>query len=363
MRPQALSLAVGILLCLNPSQARALPVFAHRYGFSCQACHTTVPHLNPFGNAFLRAGFRLPAGSAASGAFPVAVKINFAYSSNPNPSTLPKVVLDELEFLSAAAATSHISYRLEQYAVNGGVPGSTRDAWLRFTSRPEFGDSKPALRLTAGQFTLPLPNDPETQRDSLNHYGVFDQTVGSNAFNLFDPRIGLDAAYGREGGFFDVHALAIKGHDPQSGRPTLGVDRMYLAQVGRASTIVTAYRYEGLRPLGPVNDRFWRQAIGANEYWGSAELDVLAQAGHDSSADGLGLAVNSSGGFGQLRWSFAPRLISVMRYDEARAGRRGVLQTVTTTLIFRPQPNMRLTLESVSGSGRGAVNAAWLVAY
>jgi hypothetical protein len=39
--------------------ASAIPVVAHRYGFSCQACHTTVPHLTSFGELFLANGYRL----------------------------------------------------------------------------------------------------------------------------------------------------------------------------------------------------------------------------------------------------------------------------------------------------------------
>lgn len=45
----------------------------------------------------------------------------------------------------------------------------------------------------AGEFTLPLPVDPETQRDTEAHYLLYDQTVGSNPFNFFDSRIGVEA--------------------------------------------------------------------------------------------------------------------------------------------------------------------------
>ncbi|HEV2878622.1 MAG TPA: hypothetical protein VGW96_03480, partial [Candidatus Eremiobacteraceae bacterium] len=53
------ALALGFLF-LEVSEAQAIPVFAHRYGLSCQVCHTTVPHLTTFGEEFGRAGFRLP---------------------------------------------------------------------------------------------------------------------------------------------------------------------------------------------------------------------------------------------------------------------------------------------------------------
>ena len=54
------AVCIAAFALLEAGPARALPVFAHRYGFTCQQCHTTVPHLNAFGAYFLRHGFRLP---------------------------------------------------------------------------------------------------------------------------------------------------------------------------------------------------------------------------------------------------------------------------------------------------------------
>jgi hypothetical protein len=356
------ALALGFLF-LEVSEAQAIPVFAHRYGLSCQVCHTTVPHLTTFGEEFGRAGFRLPPSFPVHGAFPISVKVNIQYASVPEPTHLPKVILDELEFLSFASVTKHLSYRIEQYAVDGGLVGLTRDAWLSYTSRPEFGSIAPALRATAGQFTLPLPVDPETQRRTINHYAVFDQTVGSNPFNLFDDRIGLDAAYGRQIGGIDFNALALKGHDPQSGLPTSGLDSMFVIQSANPGALFSAYRYDGHRPLGPVSDRFWRQAIAANAYLGKAEIDALAQTGRDTSADGMGLLVNSHGEFAQLVWAFSPGLSGITRYDSTGDALMGRFDSLTTAMIFRVRPNMRFTIEGVSGPRRGAISAAWLFAY
>lgn len=124
--------------------------------------------------------------------------------------------------------------------------------------------------------TIPRRN---VQRSNIT---IFDQTVGSNPFNLFDDRIGLDAAYGRQVRGVDVQALVMKGHDPQSGLPTLGVDSMLTVQGGGASALFSAYRYDGRRPLGPVSDRFWRQALATNVDWGKAEVDLLAQDGREA---------------------------------------------------------------------------------
>jgi hypothetical protein len=362
MRVRAFIVCLLVFVALG-QEARAIPVFAHRYGLSCQICHTTVPHLTPFGQAFLRVGFRLPPSFPAHGTFPVSVKVNVQYQSMQEPQTLPKVVLDELEFLSAASLTSHLSYRLEQYAVDGGFPGLTRDAWLFYTNQPAFGSRAAALRATAGQFTLPLPVDPETQRETLKHYAVFDQAVGANPFNLFDDRIGVDAAYGYQIRGLDVQALAMKGHDPQSGLPTSGVDNMFTLQSLSSSLVLSVYHYQGWRPLGPVSDEFYRQALAANVYWGKAQIDLLAQMGKDTSANGFGFQVGSQGGFGQMTWYFSPGLTGVVRYDSTSDILAGRAESVTTTLIYRLRPNQRVTVEDVSGFGKASVNAAWLFAY
>lgn len=355
-------LIAALLVCAFPTAANALPVYAHEYGFSCGQCHTVVPHLNAFGQDFLLAGFRLPRSLPSRSAFPIAVKANFAYSSADDPTGLPKAIVDEVELLAGAPVTGHVSYRLEQYVVDGGVPGSTRDAWLQFTSDPNFGSSAAALRVTGGQFTLPLPVDPETQRDTLNHYAVFDQKVGDNPFDFFDDRIGLDAEYGRSKSGLDVNALVLRGHDPQSGLPNLGYDRMFTAEETAGGATLWAYRYDGTRPLS-TRDAFWRQGFSLIRRDGKEEVDVLVQTGNDSSVAPFSSQAMSSGGFAQLRWAFDPGLVGIVRYDRVSDALSGAQSSVTGTLLFRPHRDMRFTVEDVFSGGHQTLNAAWLVAY
>lgn len=359
---QILAVVAVVFLTLLPRQASSMPLFARRFDLSCGACHTTVPHLNPFGQAFLRSGFRLPPQVPTHATIPLTVKVNVQYSSAPDPTTLPKTILDELEFLSAGALTSRVSYRVEQYAVDGGLPGSTRDAWLNYTSDGEFGQ-RTELDATAGEFTLPLPVDPETQRPTQSHYLVFDQTVGSNPFNFFDDRIGIDGEYGRQVDGLIVGALAMRGHDPQSGLPTDGLDTMLVAARSSVPAVYTAYWYRGQRPLRPFADAFTREGIGATYDWGKAQFDFLGQLGFDSSADGRRDGVASSGGFAQARWYFSPSLFGVARYDTASDGLSGADMSETAGLVFRPYRNASLSVEKVFGFRHNAVNAAWLFAY
>jgi hypothetical protein len=223
--------------------------------------------------------------------------------------------------------------------------------------------------VTAGQLTLPLPNDPETQRETLNHYAVFDQIAGANPFDLFDDRIGVDVAFGRQGRGLDAHALALKGHDPNSGLPTDGMDRMLALKDEISTVVLSAYRYDGDRSLGPnepagrTSDRFWREALAANGYFGNAEIDLLYQQGRDSNAGGFGGPAGSNGGYGQLRWAFSPRLSAIARFDSIHDDITGNRRALTTSLLFRPLANARFTVENVWETGRNALAAAWLIAY
>jgi len=358
--PRRSAAAVLLVAFVVAQRCDALPVFAKRYGVACSQCHTIVPHLNAFGQAFMLAGFRAPRGMDEHGAFPVALKLNLAYSSDSG--TLPGFYVDEVELLAGASVGKHLSYRIEQHIVDGGLPGLTRDAWLRYTNRPLFGDFRPAVRATAGQFTLPLPVDPETQRDTINHYAIFDQTVAANPFNLFDDRIGLDAAYGRDARGLDAHVLPIKGHDPQSGLPTDGMDLMEVVQAGSPAALFFAYRYAGTRPLQPTPDRFWRQAIALNATLPPTEINALAQTGKDDSAFGDAVTASSAGGYLQVRRALGARALFVTRYDFATATFGASTHTVTASFIFGPIRNGRFTLEGVFG-GKRQYNAAWLTAF
>jgi len=48
----------------NARKSEALPVYARKYKTSCQTCHTAVPRLNPFGEAFRMNGHQWPGGVA-----------------------------------------------------------------------------------------------------------------------------------------------------------------------------------------------------------------------------------------------------------------------------------------------------------
>lgn len=333
---------------LIPGRAQALPVFAHRFGLSCQACHTTVPHLNAFGQAFARNGFRLP-DMRQNDAMPVAVKVNLAYTSDSDPSGLPRAIVDEVEILTGGALGNHVNYFLEQYAIDGGRPGLPRDAWVQYNT------AGGGAHVRAGEFTLPLPVDPETERDTESHYLVYDQAVGENPFNFFDPRVGIDAYTGGGDDGNGFHLAALSSYDRQSGNPISGIDLMGYGAKSLGRFTLYAYRYQGQRRLGGALDEFYREGGGARQVAGKLDLVAVLQHGHDTHAD-------SSGGFAEAHYAFSPSLMAVARYDRISDSLSGAQHQTVFSLVTRPARNMRFTIEDAI-TDHHTLNLGWLFAY
>jgi hypothetical protein len=295
---QFVILVTVLLPFLAPIQAKALPLFAHRYGFTCQVCHTTVPRLNAFGWAFARNGFRLP--NPRRDAVPIAVKVNLTYSSDADPTGLPKAAVDEVEVLTGGNAGPHMNYFIEQYALDGGRPGKTRDAWLQYNA----GDR----HIRAGQFTLPLPVDPESQRDTQAHYLLYEP--------LFAPRDGADA-YFEDARGNALHLAAFSGGAMAFGAKTLGNFTLY------------AYRYRS---------SFLQQGFGVRATTGKLEV-----VGVDDTA----------GAFVETHYTFSPAIMAVARYET---------QQRVVSLVMRPLRNMRFTIEDQI-TDHHTLNLGWLFAY
>jgi hypothetical protein len=349
--------------------AGALPIFAHRYGLACQACHTTVPTLNAFGRYFLRHGFRLPGGR---GTFPVTVKTELAYSSagtgdsdEPGSPALPKAIVDEIELLSAGSLGQNTSYYLEQYAVDGGLPGKPRDMWVNFDNYlvPEERVG-PALHAKLGEFTLPLPVDPETQRPTLAGYLLYSQVVASNPFTLFDPEIGADLSFTDDRHGFEAHLAAVEAYTRGSGVPVSGIDLMgTLSQSIGSDLTAYTYRYQGRQHLNPVPDQFYRQAYGLGFTHGKFDAVGIIQTGYDTSSFGFGVGSLSSGGFLQASWQFDSALALYARYDNVYDPFNLRTTQGTLSLVVRPASRYRFTVEGTRSGGSYQISSGLLFAY
>ncbi len=346
----ALWAALVVLLIAAGLRSRpvvAVPIFAHQYGVTCEKCHSVIPHLNAFGAAFMANGYRIP-GVKPGPAFPISAKTNIVASSEIQGVGLPKDIVDEIETFTAGAIGNRASYLVEQYVVDGGMRGLTRDAWV--IDRVNQWDARIPVFAQAGSFTLPLPVDPETFRDSYQGYAVMEQTVGNNPFNFFDPKIGVRASAGDTTRGLSGQVFVGQGHDRQSGIPSYGNDWMGVAQDTLGLVTLTSYRYSGTRPLvdGDI-DRFQRTgyAVVYNDFsrW---EWDNLIQTGWDSNCNVLfhtGCA--SSGGLTQLRYMFSRRLYAEARYE-------GTNSPITTSASIGPgSPNSGFYRDGVLMLGYG----------
>jgi hypothetical protein len=356
----ALALVVLAAACCAP--AAALPVFAHRFGLTCQTCHTTVPHLTAFGEAFRDRGFRLP-GVRPRPTFPVAVKVQLAYGSEAEAG-LPKAVVDEVEALSGGSIGARGSYFVEQYLVDGGVPGRTRDLWAGWDATPP--DAKILVGLRAGQFTLDLPLDPESFRETTDHYAIWDQRAGDNPFTFFAPRTGVMASFGRPGRGSSGSAALLVGHDAASGLPARGLDRYLYLQHAVPGVDVSAYRYDGTRTVAGGDDRFWRQGYGLGLTDCRLRVDLVYQHGFDARASDGG-ALRSGGGFAQARYELSARAFGIVRYDATHDAQ--FVRSLIAGGGYRVARNARLTLfdtvhrDAESGARRNSLSSELLFAY
>ncbi len=362
-RTFAVAAFLGCLLLARPTRADAIPYFAHEYGFSCQVCHSVIPQLTTFGETFEARGFAIP-GARRQRVFPIALKLNLADTSEPDSSGLPKATLDEVELFVAGRIGSRGNYFVEQYAVDGGRPGSTRDAWLAYRVTPD--DARVPLTLRAGAFTLPLPFDPESFRESLAHDRIFDQRVGPNPFTFFDAKMGGEIRVGALDRGTSVALLALGGHEAQSGIAAHGIDTMLVAQHVLGAVTLSAYRYAGARPIASGLDRFSRTGYGLAYRAGAFEAQGVLQTGTDGRIDATGMAAGSSGGFAQVRYAFTPRLFALLRYDGTNDPTNGFARDILPLVGYRLTHNSRLTIEDLithAPTAKHVLGVQYTVAY
>jgi hypothetical protein len=358
-------------LATVPAAARAVPLFAHQYGVTCEKCHSVIPHLNQFGAAFLAYGERLP-GVSSGPAFPLSVKTNLLDSSEyqgsgPNGAGLPKAIVDEVEAFTTATIGSRANYFVEQYVVDGGEPGLLRDAWV--SDRVNPWQSRIPVYLQGGQFTLPLPVDPETFRDSYQDYTPYVETVGANPFNFFDPKLGARLGIGDPLRGLTLQIFTGPGYDRQSGLAPTGADTETDLQDAMGPFTLTALRYDGLRPtsIGPF-DRFDRTLFGFTfGQWTRFSSEAVLIEGTDSNCvvPHAG-SCTSSGGFEQLRYAFNRRLYVEARYEGTEDSTGGLQRDGLLMAGYGPTENTRLTIEGVFShqpQTSSTMNAQFSIAY
>lgn len=335
-------LALGLFFVV-PRPASATTEFARRTLLSCGACHVTPTRLTDFGKAFKATGFVVPK-LVGRGDIPVTLQAQGQYASDPDPTGLPKTIVDKVILLTGGPLSKHFTYDGQQYVMDGGAPGDLREAWLEYVSA---WSNRIPVEVRAGQQVLPLSTDPQRFKLSQQDYLLFVQTVGDNGFNLYEPMNGLRVSLGKEVSGFNGSILALSNHDQGSPVLQTGTDWMAVGRQTFKRAEFEVYRYSGRRALDGSEDVFWRQGYGANAYIGRFTLHAMLQTGNDSNADGSGVPIFSSGGFVEGWYQLGRSVFAYAREDGVNDTTGNFQrQFVVGTSIFIGRP-FKLQLEDV----------------
>lgn len=294
-------IAVAVFCCLLvPKPAQATTEFARRAMLSCGACHTVGTALNEFGMGFKLNGYRIPR-MTGPGDPPASLVAQGVYSSEPDPTGLPKAILDEVDLLSAGPLSKHLNYGLEVYSLDGGVIGSTREAWVEYESNQR---EHAPIQIRAGLQVLPIPVDPERFRETNAHYAVYDQAAGDNPFTFFDTHTAVRVGIGSE--TRGLHGSVILSQPNGT---------MVALQNANAHTVAEVYRYDGTQSVFGSPDRFQRTGYAFSYYNRRFAMNAVVQSGfdhHPSLTDG---GLSTSGGFVQTRMQLGSSAFAIARYD------------------------------------------------
>ena len=320
----ALGLLGSVLLCVT-RVASATPIFAERYGFSCTTCHTAVPELNAFGNAFRRAGFQLPK-VPRHREFPLVLRFQESYMKDLPPAQSRR--FNALAILISTAnfgPDKSFSYYARYFFGSQGAPGSLYYAWAQHVA------ANSGVFERVGEYNLPLIQNATQRLDTFTPQAAYTYTVGQNDANFTTPRWG--AMFGQRDDRLDAevsldldeyHGAAYGAPTPSSSLTQL----LAFPEVFASATYTTsgnlqfgALRLAGTRNFssgesgGSFSDRYYRDGIQGG--WSNRHFSIVGQQvwGFDTNADGLGNGIPSSGGFVTVKYYPTPHAYVGVRYD------------------------------------------------
>src|SRR5262245_55940916 len=224
MRPLVRLLAlVALASPAVPRTARAIPAFARKYRVSCVQCHSPVPRLNAFGEAFAANGFEFAVGEPPRDTvgttdallrlqndLPLAVRFDSYIRAQNKPSggqnsfdlQTPWV----MKLLSGGQVSDQVSYYMYFLLTEGGEIGGMEDAYVQFTDIMESG-----ISLAVGQFQVSDPMFKRELRLEYEDYQPYRVRVGMAVADLTYDR-GLMAFWSpREGTDLTVEVVAGRG--------------------------------------------------------------------------------------------------------------------------------------------------------
>ena len=315
-----------VLACaVAPQRAQAVPLFAQRYDLRCEACHSVLPELNAFGDAFRDRGYRLD-GAPKHGTTIVALREQIGYTRDPVDGTTRRIV--PAGAVLAAAEIGRVEAFVHENLGSGGGPSSLFLGYLA------YGDARSHITYRAGLFELPLIHSPAQRNDTLASYGYEGALVGLNDLSLATPRWGFEAegtvgvtrvaahvAIANGGGSAYGGKPVATGRDESFAWPELGLyARVPLSRDVRVGVdAIAGSRAIALTGRAPFADAYRRGGIALDARRGRLELLAEQWYGRDANADGAGGTIDSYGGFARLRWRLGSHAFVGIREDAVAA--------------------------------------------
>lgn len=212
------SLLIALLLPLLPAPAEAIPVFARRYGVSCQLCHNPVPMLTDFGATFAGNGFRMSAAEPPRDTIntgdallwlPNDLPLSFRLDSYAQAYAGGNAATDfqgpyTLKILGSGVINRKLSWYVYALLLERGEFGGVEDAYINVN---DVGGKE--LDLMIGQFQISDPLFKRELRLMFEDYAIYRATIGEEPLNLTYDR-GVMALADVAG--FTISAQVVNGN-------------------------------------------------------------------------------------------------------------------------------------------------------
>jgi hypothetical protein len=325
---------IALATALAPRPAQAVPLFAQRYDLACGACHSVLPELNEFGNAFRNRGYRID-GVPKRGTTIFALREQIGYTKDPAGGDTRRT-LPAGSVLGAAEIGKVEAFLHESLGSQGG-PSSLFLGYLA------YGDRRSGMIYRAGLIELPLIHSPAQRNDTLTTYGYEGTSVGLNDLTLATTRWAFEAE-GNVGrarvaatvAFANGAGSAYGGKPVDTGRaesfawPELGVyARLPITDDVRVGVdALSGSRTIAVAGRAPFADGYRRAGLSLDARRGRVDLLAEQWWGRDANADGAGGAIGSYGGFARLRYRIGSHAFIGIREDAAAA------PTATRSLLW-----------------------------
>jgi len=349
------------MLCM-PRPAQAIPIFAQRYHLSCEACHSVLPELNAFGNAFRNRGYRLD-GAPKHGTTILALREQVGYSQDPGTGDTRR--FDPAGALLGAVEVGRVEAFVHESLGSQGGPASLFLGYLA------YGDARSGWLHRAGLIELPLVHSPAQRLDTVTSYGYEGSVNGLDDLTLATPRWAFEAehdlgpgriaatlSFANGGGSAYGGAPVSTGRSESFATPEAGLFARYPIASGLQ---IGVDALEGTRSIAVGGARAFQDPYtrgGASIEARRGRLELLAEQwwGNDADADGSGDPLASTGGFARVRYRLGNHAFIGLREDAAAspAASRSLLWYAETQVTphariviqqSKPLPGGRSTLQ------------------